>query len=1743
MKHIPRKLTALLLAVVLTVSTFTSLTASAARVKRNTKTSSDSITVSASSNFAPTVTETFDASTEQITVTYWVNCSRRMINNQWILRYDPNILKLDETEGVNIASDPDSGKHYLIPRVAESDSVVKVLREGEIRGNCSHLAGFALQNANGDSVPLITVTFNPVVKPVTDNGGVVADVDIPGGNDVPAVFIEDVGSIDTGVYLEMEVLGVEDGSNFKSLIKDSQIVDRETKFVPDFEPVTITPGTYDDYLLYYNSLSSMSLDLLNETGDAVADGYTVNWYEQGSDKVIGTGKTIYVRAGTYTYDVVFDKELSFQYMEPQNGTVTVGDDDISESITLQPYGNVTLHGDVKNETGKTIPNAKVSVKQTFNDVYIKNEDVSADADGAFSKSIKNTEAYVTVSADGYVDTTYKLTYDDMNSGDYTLHAVLKELPPQKITLDVSRLPAVKAGETALAETLSNGNGLRFTVKNKTANTELKNVTVQYPYIILGDEQASDAQLEITAEDSNQKLLSGSAVISSSRLDSDVAKITMKQKGYLSLRATGSDNSVLMIFDQDGKYVSSQAFEGSAVDSGELSAGNYTGIVVTKSNLLTKVASLSVLQDYGLVSGTDYAEFSFAVKDNEITPVTNIEVPKLNEEKLLYTVPENTSFTSNYTEVTAGRYNVFRLEYEIDPKYQTDNQTVTVELPEGTAFVPGSLSLNNKATAVGYQNNRVTVKTDSSEGVIRFYAYAANVGSVKLNASLSFTKDNESITQPLGSVAYNVTAQKINAPEQIRSKTIPVSGSASADSDIILYDNGKKVGETKTNLVGTWSYDYVLTKPYSFSLHSLYAVAKNEKLGLEVKTDTVEVIYDESCVELSSITMYNTAFGSIPQVTVFDFTKNEKQVPSYSHYYGCPAFTFKVAFAGDSSKLENVYVVTENGSGAETYIECTYNQSQNVWVGSHDFPSVSDAPVKVNAAYDDPEENYLSDYDFDLVTDEDINEEAEDIKELSKQLDNELESKLDCEDYVEKENGISCNIKCEGEPFAHYDLEFSELDDDFLTKWEGKDYYQLKDENGNLFAYQLDEFDNGTMYEYVAYPEDKVMEKNSLKLAVTKNNKGGDSVSAGIDSLSAVGSDNEFWDFLRDFAGSITPGVGEINALIEEYGRFTRLKGLINTYAAMLDHAADELEKLIDKKVCPCEYALSDKDRAEAKEVLNGIRAEIKDYKKLVNTGINTGTVFNLAMAFANMKATKVVAKQLGRWFNKYKQWKANILKYDYYLGNLGRRYFKQMNIISENLAERLENDIYNNVRTYIAQKMYELVVDFEGYIHKRYKEIFDEIMEEIKKVKKLQKKKCSCDDSCECGCKKNPPNPKPQPKNPPKPANPKYDPSGYVYEAVPSNRVEGVKAEIYYLGYALDEFGIPEENQSDILWKAEEYDQINPMYTNSNGEYGWDVPEGKWLVKYTKDGYYDTDSKLDPACENSYIPVLPIQTEINTAIVSKAKPTVETVHAYENEVLINFSQYMSLDTVNTGNVRITQNGRVINGTLEAVNAEYNYQKTEQFASKFRFVPVNKLNGTVSVDISGVKNYNNAEIERAYTVNADIEYKPEEIRVERSTRVKYGAQKEINISIYPAKAGANKTLTVRSIMNDIVSVSSESVKADSNGNAKIVISGNLPGASVISISLDGTDVSAEVSVSVDDPLNNSVLIGDVNDDGIINGADAGVLSRYTSGWKDYEEKIKNPAAADVNADGKINGADAGFLSRYVSGWMQYARYFE
>ncbi len=142
----------------------------------------------------------------------------------------------------------------------------------------------------------------------------------------------------------------------------------------------------------------------------------------------------------------------------------------------------------------------------------------------------------------------------------------------------------------------------------------------------------------------------------------------------------------------------------------------------------------------------------------------------------------------------------------------------------------------------------------------------------------------------------------------------------------------------------------------------------------------------------------------------------------------------------------------------------------------------------------------------------------------------------------------------------------------------------------------------------------------------------------------------------------------------------------------------------------------------------------------------------------------------------------------------------------------------------------------------------------------------------------------------------RIDPSGYVYEGVTSNRLEGVKATVYYKD---------SETGKAVLWNAEEYDQQNPLYTNADGRYSWMVPEGLWQVKYELDGYETTYSE--------WLPVPPPQMDVNIGMTSLSAPDIASIEATRDEVKIIFTQYMKPETME--NIKVSCNEENLSYTL------------------------------------------------------------------------------------------------------------------------------------------------------------------------------------------------------------------------------------
>ena len=77
------------------------------------------------------------------------------------------------------------------------------------------------------------------------------------------------------------------------------------------------------------------------------------------------------------------------------------------------------------------------------------------------------------------------------------------------------------------------------------------------------------------------------------------------------------------------------------------------------------------------------------------------------------------------------------------------------------------------------------------------------------------------------------------------------------------------------------------------------------------------------------------------------------------------------------------------------------------------------------------------------------------------------------------------------------------------------------------------------------------------------------------------------------------------------------------------------------------------------------------------------------------------------------------------------------------------------------------------------------------------------------------------------------DPSGYACDALTGQRLAGARATLYFKA---SEDGEAEE------WDASPYGQQNPLVTDGQGRFSWDVPEGWWQVRIEKEGYASASS-------------------------------------------------------------------------------------------------------------------------------------------------------------------------------------------------------------------------------------------------------------------------------------------------------------
>ena len=360
------------------------------------------------------------------------------------------------------------------------------------------------------------------------------------------------------------------------------------------------------------------------------------------------------------------------------------------------------------------------------------------------------------------------------------------------------------------------------------------------------------------------------------------------------------------------------------------------------------------------------------------------------------------------------------------------------------------------------------------------------------------------------------------------------------------------------------------------------------------------------------------------------------------------------------------------------------------------------------------------------------------------------------------------------------------------------------------------------------------------------------------------------------------------------------------------------------------------------------------------------------------------------------------------------------------------------------------------------------------------------------------------------------DPSGYAYEAVTSNKLEGVTAAVYY----------KDAQGHELLWNAETADQLNPIKTLSDGAFAWVVPEGQWQVRLTKDGYQEASSE--------WLPVPPIQENVYIPMVSTNAPEVAYCNVYADRAEITFSQYMNVDTVNEGSVKFDG----CEGTVAPLDKTETSPGSGVFYAKtFSFTPEKAFSGEVSVSVAFVLNYAGHEMTAPFTAAVTVAAEPKNLTATQNVTVKYGETAEITVS---AENAAGKTVSV-SCDSANVTLSETSMTLDETGRATLTVTGDMPGTAELTFTLDGTTLTASAKVSVTvsdaeqpatptDPDEKEFSLGDVDGDGEVTSGDARLALRASVRLEKYEPGSAPFLAADADGNGEIESSDARTILR-------------
>ena len=1542
--------------------------------------------------------------------------------------------------------------------------------------------------------------------------------------------------------MSLELVNVKNGQKFRYVITDrlgytfSTLVRNTTwkaslknlsgQLIGESNVILIDDANVSYTFSYLKSLKSITLKVLDAGGNDVTDATSVTWTD-ASGTYLSQGNSLGSQLEGYKvgYSIALSRELGMKYLQPAPTVYTVNDGSNDIVVNLDEIPVYQLKGTVVNNmTGVGIHGASVSVTQLISGKYSSAMTVQTDANGAFSASVLRAPTTVTVSSDECVNTSFRLEDDSFADNVSTMtvdcgETRLKPISGVVINLSYTFRQSVEDG--ADAEVLpyySDYANVSYRLYDKTQGKEITSFSVQYPDIVVMDDVMTGDELELTCVSKQRSFtdvtVSGT-VDSNNRLSLTIPVVEL---GGINARFLITDNTAVngILYDSKGLLVSNSLYSGNNLSITGLADGDYTLITMGQSAYFNSIFSLENLSEAGMTEGVDYLRNNVTVRSGNLVSLRNVVVPLFDESKYYYT-GRNTSFSVNKANVIAGNYLTLSGKVDFLDAWKKDVTDVEmlIRLPESCSMVENSAILGNSLTPYEYRDNTVTIPLGENwTDRVKFCIVPSERGNFMPSAFVRFNLKGKTILQPIGSAAYTVTDMTIWSAPLISLPTISVDGNAAGQSQVVVYDGQKVIGTTKALADGYWSLQADLGQCHNMSIHEIWAEVTAPS-GFTAQTETRFVEYNERSIQAKTVEMsfYNNLIGVNRTIWVgFDLEHIKASSPSYM-FAGGTDFVFTADLTNNDPEVVNSCVIRVFTNKHE-WIElpARYIPTLDRWVGVGRFDTQS-MPIGVRVTVD-----------ADISTDIDYSEFEQITEQITAAVTEQQDYAESYQNFPETDNsyvvtpdipeqipetiadvqitvGFDQVEECAQEETVvtvEYDTDQQSQQPQTVTvdfaDWNCNNYqfYQVPAQGIETVTYTADTIEwstdqpNGEPVQ-VYYSEDGsfVVFDQTCDLAW------------GVD-VKAPAQDNGNPVSNRVAIGHqgriATELVDSIKAEIRNLETAARLvNGFINTTAEPIRHQLADIDNSLNtaRELTGTLLAYKDAHPEESATVnakidaLNADVAKLKKNRYELVTALNEVTGYisivrdiNRLISYGHYAITDVNDWQVfidrilpcDGWDDpeaRALSWISEGLRDKH-----GQRYIAACRMAS--LAAAVITSVsQNNDGKPVISVIQGAVGD---YLSKTatllYRENKALSRNHIRKAKRDRNSYVNCnyadleviEDKWDFSL--------PYPI-----VEPIIDPSGYVYEGVSSNRIEGVTATAYYQHTYEDMYG--DLHQETVLWDATMYGQENPLYTDEQGMYQWDVPQGLWQVKFEKEGYQTVTT--------DWLPVPPPQMDVNIGMVQNAQPEVVKVRAFEPSqgnpggVEVTFSKYMNPETLTSDNIYI----KVIRDTVSMFRdiAGISYPDIEESVKGSGISYASR----VSVDIDSldlfdevyliinrdVESYSGITMAGTFEQKLDIEKRITSIGVDSVAWVGYGQKAILNIGALPTSAAAGKRVTVRSAQAMIAGLGQNGtddvieVVLDADGQAQVEVSGALFGTTALQYSIASEDVKASTIVSVVD----------------------------------------------------------------------------